>query len=136
MTVNGYLQYVYARSQELLEELRQATIDIGGWEAALEASKVHRLELEAAEAAKAAEVAGSDYEGTPSISVTPAESNGSVTSTYVDASAANALRQRLTAVTRDAPTPQVEMSDFAAASSASPLKEKGIGISIGQERKV
>lgn len=108
MTINGYLQFVFTRSEQVLEELRRATIDVGGWDEALAVAKAHREELGAANA-NGGTSSGSEW--TPSM--TPAERNGGVTS-YVSVSTANALRQRLLDVSANSrvSTPSVELPEF------------------------
>ena len=109
MTINGYLQFVSTRSQHVLEELRRATKDVGGWDAAMAAAKAHREELDAANANGST---GSESEFTPSI--TPIEHNGGVTSSYTSVATANALRQRLMDVAANSrvSTPSIEMPQF------------------------
>jgi sterol O-acyltransferase len=116
MTINGYLQSVSTRSQQVLEELHRATADVGGWDQALATAKAHREELDAANASGST---GSESELTPSI--TPAERSEGVTSSYTSASTANALRQRLIDVSSNSrvSTPSVELPEFPVAPSTS-----------------
>jgi sterol O-acyltransferase len=85
MTVNGFLQYVSKQAQSSLEDLRKATISVGGWEKAIADARAHRAELDAVTSATS-EGSGGD---TPDVSI-----DGTRTS-YVDASTAAALRKRL-----------------------------------------
>jgi sterol O-acyltransferase len=110
ITINGYLQFVSISSQQVLEELRRATVDVGGWDEAMATAKAHREELDAANASIST---GSESEWTPSI--TPAELNGNVTtSAYASVSTANALRQRLMDISANSKisTPSVELPEF------------------------
>jgi sterol O-acyltransferase len=109
MTINGYLQFVSTRSQRVVEELRRATEDVGGWDAALATAKAHREELDAANASG---ITGSESEFTPSI--TPVEHTSGVTSSYASVATANALRQRLMDVSANSrvSTPSIEMPQF------------------------
>lgn len=91
----------------MLEELRAATKEFGGWEEAVAAANSHRAELDAGKTGT-----GSESEMTPSL--TPAEPHGTTTTSYTDASTANALRKRLLAVSANSKvsTPSVELPDF------------------------
>ncbi|KAJ7195730.1 MBOAT, membrane-bound O-acyltransferase family-domain-containing protein [Mycena rebaudengoi] len=91
MTVNGHLQHVSELSQVLLNQLREATASVGGWEQAVADATAHRDAL----------TAGSTEDSTPS--GTPMIIEGTSTS-YVDAPTAAALRQRLVAVSQPPPT--------------------------------
>lgn len=89
MTVNGYLQTVSVQSQSVLDQLREATKSVGGWDKALADAEAHRAELDAATGSGSASATqdGSGV-GTPSV---PAGSQSS----YVDVPTATALRKRL-----------------------------------------
>jgi sterol O-acyltransferase len=115
ITINGYLQFVSTNSQQVLEELRRATVDVGGWDEAMATAKAHREELDAANASIST---GSESEWTPSI--TPAEPNGNAkTSAYASVSTANALRQRLMDISANSKisTPSVELPEFSSGHS-------------------
>lgn len=100
MTINGYLQYVSTRSLQLFEELRQETLEAGGWDEAIATARAHRGELEYAQALNGAGT--SDSEMASTLSVTPVEPMGSTTTAYTDVSTANALRKRLATISLDA----------------------------------
>jgi len=115
ITINGYLQFVSTNSQQVLEELRRATVDVGGWDEAMATAKAHREELDVANASIST---GSESEWTPSI--TPAEPNGhAATSAYASVSTANALRQRLMDVSANSKisTPSVELPELPSGTS-------------------
>ncbi|KAF7964512.1 hypothetical protein HWV62_6375, partial [Athelia sp. TMB] len=123
MTINGYLQYVSTRSQDLLADLERAALSVGGMDAAIAASTAHRVELDAG----ATTNSEPESDMAPSISVTPASSaNVNPTSHYTDASTANALRKRLTAVASDPTiaTPIIEIPnpEFSVAGSGTPAE--------------
>jgi sterol O-acyltransferase len=89
MTVNGHLQYISVQSQTLLDELRPATLNVGGWDQALKDAKSHRAEIDAS--------TGITDSTTSTPSGTPDVLEGMSTS-YVDPPTALALRKRLAAV--------------------------------------
>ncbi|KAJ7066541.1 MBOAT, membrane-bound O-acyltransferase family-domain-containing protein [Mycena amicta] len=91
MTVNGHLQYVSETANSLLNDMKAATEAVGGWEQAVLDAKAHRAELDSAN--------NSTTDATPS--QTPAIPQGT-TASYVDATTAAALRQRLVAVSEAA----------------------------------
>jgi sterol O-acyltransferase len=110
MTINGYLQFVSTRSLQLFEELRQATLQVGGWDEAIATARAHRGELEYAQALNG--TGTSDSEMASTVSVTPAEPMGSTTAAYTDVSTANALRKRLAAISLDAKSKVATISDL------------------------
>ena len=123
MTINGYLQYVSTRSQDLLADLERAALSVGGMDAAIAASTAHRAELDAG----ATTNSEPESDMAPSISVTPASlAKANTTSHYTDASTANALRKRLTAVASDptiaTPSMEIPNPEFSAAGSDTPAK--------------
>ncbi|KZP25532.1 hypothetical protein FIBSPDRAFT_733698 [Athelia psychrophila] len=103
MTINGYLKYAATRAEELLAELERVTLPVGGLEKAIDTARFHRAELDAEAAAATTRAA--------TASITPGPSTATSTSHYTDASTANALRQRLGAVTSDPAlgTPSLEL---------------------------
>lgn len=96
MSVNGHLQQVTLQSQNILDELREASEapSIGGWDKAIIDAKSHRAEMDTLTAMSTSS-STSTHESTPSR--TPNIPEGSSTS-YTDAATATALRQRLVAV--------------------------------------
>ncbi|KAK7025238.1 O-acyltransferase [Favolaschia claudopus] len=88
MTVNGHLQVMSENSARLFQDLRKATDSVGGWDQAIQDAEAHRSEIEAQN--------GSTEGSTPGVG-TP-EVSDSVNASYVDVATANALRQRLNAV--------------------------------------
>lgn len=48
MNINGYLSYVHQQAQAVLEQLRQATAKVGGWDEAVAAAESRRRERERA----------------------------------------------------------------------------------------
>ncbi|EPQ56233.1 MBOAT-domain-containing protein [Gloeophyllum trabeum ATCC 11539] len=95
MTVNGYLSYLSSQSQIILDELKEATARVGGWDAALAQAKARRE----AEASKEDEATTGST--TPDLSAIPATPDGAQRE-VVDASAANVLRKRLVAAQKTA----------------------------------
>lgn len=97
MSVNGHLQEVTFQSQTLADEIRQATLSVGGWEkAVLEARS--RTESDTA-SVRSTTSSDDTQETTPS--GTPSISAEGTTSSYTDAATAVALRRRLAAVSTD-----------------------------------
>ncbi|KAF7308456.1 O-acyltransferase [Mycena chlorophos] len=94
MTVNGHLQYVRETADTLLKDMKKAAEGAGGWDKALRDAEAHRAELESSDSANT-----STLDHTPS--ETPALPQGT-TASYVDATTAAALRQRLVAVSEAA----------------------------------
>ncbi|KZT21564.1 MBOAT-domain-containing protein [Neolentinus lepideus HHB14362 ss-1] len=90
MTVNGYFSYLHSQSKLILDELKEVTSRVGGWDHALAQAKARRD----AEAAKEDEP--STGTSTPDLSHTPGTPDG-VQREIVDASAASVLRKRLVA---------------------------------------
>ncbi|KAJ7504313.1 MBOAT, membrane-bound O-acyltransferase family-domain-containing protein [Mycena galericulata] len=95
MTVNGHLQYVSEMSQSLLDDLRKATVAAGGWDQAIRDAEAHRAEIDALTTRSTQEHTPSTRDYTPS--ETPLVPEGA-SSSYVDVPTANALRQRLVAI--------------------------------------
>ena len=99
ITVNGQLQQVQIKSDKLFAKLKIATKSVGGWDKAVAVAR----EIQAEQALKATSTPNStnnsntDIEPTPI--GTPLVPEGMSTS-YVDAKTANALRKRLTAISR------------------------------------
>ncbi|KAJ7623171.1 MBOAT, membrane-bound O-acyltransferase family-domain-containing protein [Roridomyces roridus] len=98
MTVNGHLQYASEMSQKLLNDLRKATVAAGGWDQAVKDAEAHRAELDASTSRGTQD--SSPTSGTPQI-------REGVSTSYVDVPTANALRQRLVAVS-NAAKPQAD----------------------------
>ena len=94
ITVNGQLQHATLQSQCLLNELREVTRSVGGWDQAILDAKTHRAEADAL-AGTTSSSHGTPHDSTPSR--TPEILEGSSTS-YTDATTAVALRKRLAAV--------------------------------------
>ena len=46
MNINGYMSHMHQQAQAVLEQLRQATADVGGWDEAVAAAESHRRERE------------------------------------------------------------------------------------------
>ncbi|KAF7308837.1 O-acyltransferase [Mycena kentingensis (nom. inval.)] len=87
MTVNGHLQHVSEAAKSLLRDMKKATESAGGWEQAIRDAEARRAELDSPHS--------STMDHTPT--ETPAIPQGT-TASYVDATTAAALRQRLAAV--------------------------------------
>ena len=104
MSVNGYLQHVTEQSQTLLDDLREATERVGGWDKAHSDAQARRDEL----AGTSSSEMGSSPVSTPPI--LPGDQ-----AFYVDADSASQLRKRLLAANLK--------SDVAALSEASAEKE-------------
>ncbi len=96
MSVNGYLQYITEQSQVILDQLRQATDHVGGWEKALADATARRAEADIATSVTCSDTdtSISSPVGTPPV---PIGMQGS----YVDANAAAVIRRRLVAVTAE-----------------------------------
>ncbi|KAK0188665.1 MBOAT, membrane-bound O-acyltransferase family-domain-containing protein [Armillaria mellea] len=94
MSVNGYLQYITEQSQVILDQLRQATDRVGGWEKALADATARRAEADISTSVTCSDTdtSISSPVGTPPV---PIGMQGS----YVDANAAAVIRRRLVAVT-------------------------------------
>lgn len=126
LTINGYLKYVATRADELLTELERVTLRVGGLDAAIDTARSHRAELDA-EAAAGANTSESDVASSIG-AITPGPSTGTGTSTshYTDASTANALRQRLTAVAANPAlgTPALELPNPAFPTPDADAEEK------------
>lgn len=91
-TMNGQLQTVHNHSKCVFSQLQKATKSVGGWEKALDEAKTKQAEQDAAVPALYTDsMHSSPANGTPSLL------EGS-SSSYADASTANALRKRLAAV--------------------------------------
>ena len=93
-TMNGQLQTVHNHSKCVFSQLQEATKSVGGWEKALEEAHIKQAEHDLANAIPASytdSTHSSPANGTPSL---PEGSSSS----YADASTANALRKRLAAV--------------------------------------
>jgi len=110
MTVNGHLQYISVQSQTLLDELRPATLNVGGWDQALKDAKSHRAEIDAS--------TGITDSTTSTPSGTPDVLEGMSTS-YVDPPTALALRKRLAAVSLET------SGNFSSANSTTSVSSNG-----------
>lgn len=93
-TMNGHLQIVHNHSKCVFSQLQEATKPVGGWEKALDDAKTRQAEQDLANAIPASYT--DSTHSTPA-NGTPSLPEGS-SSSYVDASTANALRKRLAAV--------------------------------------
>lgn len=91
MATNGYLESANQKSQAVLDELREATNAFGGWAQALSTAQEHREALDSQTGRDSTESA------TPIGAGTPAIAQG-VTTSFVDADTAIALRKRLASV--------------------------------------
>ncbi|KAK0489169.1 MBOAT, membrane-bound O-acyltransferase family-domain-containing protein [Armillaria novae-zelandiae] len=111
MSVNGYLQYITEQSQVILDQLRQATERVGGWEKALADAIARRAEADISTSVTCSDTdtSISSPVGTPPV---PIGMQGS----YIDANAAAVVRRRLVAVTaenvKQRTTPEVIPSPF------------------------
>ncbi|KAG7445002.1 uncharacterized protein BT62DRAFT_970207 [Guyanagaster necrorhizus] len=95
MSVNGYLQHITEQSQVILDQLRQATDLVGGWEKALEDAAARRTgDSSPSPACSDTDTSTSSPVRTPPV---PIGMQGS----YVDANAAAVIRRRLVAVTAE-----------------------------------
>ncbi|KAK0202565.1 MBOAT, membrane-bound O-acyltransferase family-domain-containing protein [Desarmillaria ectypa] len=95
MSVNGYLQYITEQSQVILDQLRQATGHVGGWEKALADATARRTEADSPSVTCSdTDTSISSPVGTPPV---PIGMQGS----YVDANAAAVIRRRLVAATAE-----------------------------------
>lgn len=93
MTVNGSLQHVSSQSRSLFKQLQDATVAVGGWDAAVSAAMANRAAIDAATG-----FASNSDEETPS--GTPPLPSGAILasglqSSFVDVDTAANLRKRL-----------------------------------------
>lgn len=94
ITVNGQLQSASYQCQDIMNDLREATRSVGGWDQAITDARTRRVEADViAEMTSSSHVTPPD--ATPSR--TPDFPEGSSTS-HIDAATAVALRKRLVAV--------------------------------------
>jgi sterol O-acyltransferase len=94
-SVNGYLKYVSTQADTVLAELRDSAESAGGWEQAMIEAKTRRAELDEATGRSSAD---DTIEPTPISTPLPS----AVQTSYVNSSTANALRNRLNAVSKEA----------------------------------
>jgi len=94
--VNGYLRYVSTQADTVLAELKDSTETAGGWEKAMLDAQSHRVELDLAAGVSSNE---GTNEHSPVSTPLPAI-DSDVQKSYVNPSTANALRKRLTAVSK------------------------------------
>ncbi|KAI5895388.1 uncharacterized protein SCHCODRAFT_02619284 [Schizophyllum commune H4-8] len=98
INVNGYMQYITAQSQQVLDQMRKATETIGGgWDHAIEVAKARRAELDNAAGMSSGTDSPPSMDTTPPVMATPPIATGASAS-YVDADTATALRKRLASV--------------------------------------
>jgi sterol O-acyltransferase len=119
ITVNGQLQVVRNESESLLTRLKAATSSVGGWDKALEVARDKLAEQQSITAPTS--TSNTNQEPTPI--GTPPVPEG-LSSSYVDAKTANALRKRLTAISR------ARLSD-SSISSTSSLTGEGYQPNLG-----
>jgi len=119
ITVNGQLQSVRNESESLLTQLKAATSSVGGWDKALEVAHDKLAEQQSITAPTS--TSNTNQEPTPI--GTPPVPEG-MSASYVDAKTANALRKRLTAISR------ARLSD-SSISSASSLNGEGYQPNLG-----
>ncbi len=119
ITVNGQLQVVRNESESLLTRLKAATSSVGGWDNALEVARDKLAEQQSITAPTS--TTNTNQEPTPI--GTPPVPEG-LSASYVDAKTANALRKRLTAISR------VRSSD-SSNSTASSLTGEGYRPNLG-----
>jgi sterol O-acyltransferase len=97
ITVNGQLQHIDNEGQSLFAQLKSATESVGGWDEAMEVASAKKAEQQAKIAAASETAGNSSVEMEPTPVGTPSVPEGLSTS-YVDAKTANALRKRLAAI--------------------------------------
>jgi len=98
ITVNGQLQQVQIKSDKLFAKLKTVTQSVGGWDKAVAAAReIQAEQAKATSTPNSTNNLNTDHEPTPI--GTPLLPEGMSTS-YVDAKTANALRKRLTAISR------------------------------------
>lgn len=97
MTVNGQLQAVRDESVSLFARLNNATSSVGGWDHALEVAHNKLVEQQFKSTTAPTSTSDTNQESTPI--GTPSVPEGLSTS-YVDAKTANALRKRLAAISQ------------------------------------
>lgn len=89
LSINGHLQHVSRQSMHLLNQLRKATLELGGWDQAMKDAK-----------APVSDNSPEDTSVTSTPSRTPDVPEGS-SSSYIDPASANILRKRLAAMALD-----------------------------------
>ena len=97
ITVNGQLQIIDNEGKSLFAQLKSATESVGGWEKAMAIAFAKQAEHQAKIAAASESADNSTSEVEPTPIGTPSMPEGLSTS-YVDAKAANDLRKRLAVV--------------------------------------
>lgn len=117
MTVNGSLQHASTQSQILEDQLRSATLEVGGWDQAVVDARFHRAQLDATTGLNS-----SDETNEPTPNGTPDIVVDGIKDSLLDVPTADALRRRLTAVSSktdpDFSTPSIETSSFMRPSSS------------------
>jgi sterol O-acyltransferase len=97
ITVNGELQLIESEGKSLFSQLKSATEPIGGWDKAIEVASAKQAEEQAKMTAPSETVHNSKTDMEPTPIGTPSIPEGLSTS-YLDAKTANALRKRLAAI--------------------------------------
>jgi sterol O-acyltransferase len=106
MATNGYLRHASQQSAEILAQLRDATLRVGGWEKAISDAKRRREDLE--------RETDTDSTGTgpsPSPSGKLRLSGNDLSTSYVEMPPATALRNRLIRVTESETTSETVFDD-------------------------
>ncbi|TFK48536.1 MBOAT-domain-containing protein [Heliocybe sulcata] len=118
MTVNGYLSYLNSQSQLLLDELKEITSRVGGWDVALAQAKARRD----ADAAKEDEP--STGSSTPDLRGVPGTPDGAQRE-VIDASVASVLRKRLVAAQKSGNAEVVPAAPAQTIAEALPMGKPG-----------
>jgi sterol O-acyltransferase len=106
MATNGYLRHVSQQSAEILSQLRDATVRVGGWEKAISDAKRRREELECETDTDTTNTGTS-----PSPFGTLELRGGALSTSYAEVPSAVALRNRLMRVTETETTSSTVSSD-------------------------
>lgn len=118
ISVNGYLQSISRRSNDVLAELNRATACIGGLEQALRDATSKRAQAQAA----SAETPVTDVISTSPMETCTPDAEGVLLKSYTDVKTAAALRQRLAAISNG--------SDENTESEHGPVNGSGCGSNV------
>lgn len=106
MATNGYLRYVSQQSAEILSQLRDATVRVGGWEKAIFDAKRRREDLECETDTDTTNTGTS-----PSPFGTLELRGGALSTSYAEVPSAAALRNRLIRITEAETTSETVSHD-------------------------
>ena len=117
ITTNGQLKISSDYSKTLLEKLQKATLSVGGWEKALSVAIERRTQLD--------ELSGMSNSPDVTAASTPDVNSEGISISFMNASAAAALRKRLVAVASDTTRADTHSTALDAPSSHPSISEAG-----------